>query len=152
MKSLLIILLSLTLIDFSAKNEKATIKIVIPKNYFGWGYLVGAVKNENENIKEGKYYLNEKGVAYIDTAIINNDFEVEFYKNNKKLSETEVKFLFTTEDPSINRRIFLFYVLNEEEVSKGDEFWEDEDNRRPIKQKQYFHKGRLIKEGIIKAK
>lgn len=158
LKSILII--SLLLLSFiNCKEEYPTIRISIPDDFTGFGYLVGSSKEENVYSKDKKYFLNKYGIAYIDTSIINNGFKPGLYKKHKLLKESDVKFLRTTDIQKsvsgkevgiVSRKIFLFYVLDKDKLEKGDGYWRDEAHRHPITLKQLQYTDSLIDAGVIK--
>src|SRR5262245_26291832 len=104
----------LCLLLLSANPEYPVLKVKIPKNYTGWAFVGGTSRNELIKIKRGKLRLKD-GIGYIDTSLMKQDFVTKVYKKRKLLSESEVKYQFSTQiqydskDTSYVYTIFTFY-------------------------------------------
>lgn len=144
----LFIIISILFLSFTYENERQ-LKIIIPNQYSGWGFVVSSYKLKS--VDPTLCNIDNSGICYIDSATINNDFLPTFYKDGKMLSQEEVKFFFVSDVNELNRKIFVFYVLSNDELKINKEFWRVEENRKVIREKQYVRLDSLIKNGVIRA-
>ena len=139
----------------SCMAQEKTIELEIPDNFSGWGFLVTTSATKKIVKNSGRYVLNNNGVSYIDTVTFNNSSRIEFYRNDRILTEKDIKFFFSedrsvgTENSSNIRTLYMFYILDSIELKKGDDYWRDENNRRPLRQKLYKQKDSLIGNRIL---
>lgn len=126
------------------------IKVIVPERFSGPGYLVASSSEPSNLLRDGEFYLNEQGVAYIGDKALQRPFKIDFYLKDQLLTESEVKFLFMTEEERIKKRILLFYILSPKEWELPEYHWDIEDNRREIRRKMFQVKDTLISKGAIR--
>ncbi len=153
----MIILLLFLSFFFSQKNDKI-FKLEIPCNYYGWVFVVGTSNEKIIKTNSDIHIVDTNGICYVDTSIFLRTNIVKYYKNGKELTPLEVKFFFVTKmnypkkgkKHFCERQVYFFYVLNEEDIKKGDAFWDSYENRMPISAKQRERENYLLSNKIIR--
>lgn len=137
----------------SFQSAPLIVRIKVPTCFSGWAFLVGTSRNELVKKTTGNYYvLNQDGIAYIDRNILDKDFSVEYFKDNKRLTSSDVKYYSSWERMSDNdrKKVFLFYVLNRKELNYPEQYWENSETFKKYRAQERQHLDMLVNKKKIK--
>ena len=140
----------------SIRAQSSTIKIRVPHSFTGWAYLVGDTLPVNS--KDNTYDLDTNGVVYLDAVTLTQLDNVRIYKDGQEITYSGAKLLYSFQmsfdvfKHTIEIPVVYFYVLSAKDISLGEDYWNNEENKEKVLITEGTRRDYLINAGVIKLK